>query len=156
MNDGDSLFWLVIAFFVALIVYAQQRKAVPASVINVIGKPIHPSQIGNKPALLALQQGMPTKPLSQRIVVPTAGTPKRLPSVKVAGRVQISTIGNTGAVYLAPSYLEAADTLHRFAIGTGQNIDLPFEVKNLRELWLDAATDNDGISIFCQIESPGG
>ena len=108
----------------------------------------------NNPGLL--EKPKATRILSERIVVTSAGTPVRLPYGKPVGEVRVSTAGNTGNVYLGTSYVEAKDDKHRFTIATGNNILLPIQVNDLSELWLDAANDNDAMSIFGEVESVGG
>jgi hypothetical protein len=106
-----------------------------------------------QPPQLALQQPLRTRMFAERIVVASAGTPVQLPKGKPVSEVRLSTAGNTGTVYLGTSYVEARDAKHRFSIITGSNISLPFKVADLSDLWVDAATNNDAVSILCEVES---
>jgi hypothetical protein len=107
-------------------------------------------RIGQQPLLALVKQ---TRMLAERIVVASAGTPVQLPEGKPVSEVRLSTAGNTGTVYLGTSYVETQSPQHRFSIITSQNISLPFKVTNLNLVWVDAATNNDAVSILCEVES---
>jgi len=108
--------------------------------------------IGQAP-MLALQTATKTRIFAERIVVPVAGTPIQFPQGKPVSDVRLSTAGNTGTIFLATSYVEAQAASHRFSVLTGSNISLPFRVTNLDEIWVNAATNNDAVSILTELES---
>lgn len=102
---------------------------------------------------LQIPEDKPTKILTEKVIVVSGGTPVQFPKGKPVSEVRLSTADNTGTIYLGTSYVEAKDTKHRFAIVENHNITLPFKVSNLSEVWCDADTDADGVSIFAEVES---
>lgn len=105
--------------------------------------------------ILRLQLPKPTpkfRMLAMKVVVATAGTPVQFPYGKPINReVRLSTVGNTGDVFLGESYAGVKDTIHRFTINEDSNI--PYKVSELSNLWVDADNDDDAIEVIGEIEA---
>lgn len=151
---GNNWWLIVILGLAAWLIYRTVKERSLGTRSNNMIPIGNPTTIGiAQPPVLALQSPTNTRIFAERIVVPTAGTPVRLPAGKPVSDVRLSTVGNTGTIYLGTSFVECRDAKHRFAVATANNISLPFRVSDLSDLWLDAATANDGVSILCEVES---
>ena len=89
----------------------------------------------------------PSETASQQKLVTSAGTAEQLPYVKIPfdHKVLIKALStNAGIVYLGNSKTEAEDTSMRFPLGVSETVE--YEINDLSQLWLDAATSADGIT----------
>jgi len=142
--------WLIV-ILLAVIGYLIYKSQKPKELSMGMGMP-KIRAVGN-PGAKQLQAPKTTKLLAERVIVATSGTPVQFPLGKPVSEVRLSTADNTGTIFLGTSYVEARDAKHRFAIATGSNINLPFKVADLSQVWCDCDTNNDGVSILAEVES---
>ena len=122
-----------------------------------IGNPGNPTQIGNPVVKLPAPQPAPAKStrlLAKVINVASGGTPQQFPEGKVIGNeIRLTTRANTGTVYIGDGITTVKDGVLRF--GIAKDLNIPYMVSDkfeLSRLWVDADTDDDKISVLCEVE----
>ncbi len=87
--------------------------------------------------------------------VTTAGTPVQLRDLPIPDGYPVTIVakpGNNGTIYLGVTEAEITDTLKRFD-GLSAGLAHSLRVTNLKEIWVDASDDGDGISWSVEYDS---
>ena len=87
------------------------------------------------------------------LTVTSAGTPVQFPPLLIPYDKEVSIKAlstNTGIVYIAGSKQDAGDSTRRYPLVQSEAIEL--KIKNLKNLWLDAATSNDSVAWIVEVK----
>ena len=87
--------------------------------------------------------------------VATAGTPVQLPDLEIPDGYPVTVIaktGNTGYIYLGKSEAECGNSVLRFD-GLSAGLAHSLKIKNLKEIWVDASVDGEGVSWSVEYDS---
>jgi hypothetical protein len=88
-------------------------------------------------------------------IVTTAGTPVQLPDLEIPDGYAVTVIaktGNSGYIYLGKSQADCANSVLRFD-GLSAGLAHSLKVKNLKEIWVDANVDGEGVSWSVEYDS---